>query len=288
MTSADAGLPRGGCDAHVHVFGDPAVYPLSTQRRYTPGTAAREDLERHLETLGLDRVVVVQPSPYGTDNRCLVDVLRALGVRARGVAVLASDVTQAELLDLHDAGVRGLRVNLYSFARTDPSEAAVLLRESAATAAALGWHVQLFAELGTIAALEHEIRDLPGDLVVDHFGCVPALAETDDPAMRTLLALVAEAGVFVKLSGTDRLTTHVESEGVEHLARALIDAGPTRMLWGSDWPHTPKGNDPSEAEVDAFREVDDTAALRRLRRWAGDDEHLRAILVDNPARLYGF
>ena len=277
-------LPAGSCDCHTHVFGPAAQFPFDPSRTYTPGPAGVSDLLAHQRALGLDRVVVVQASPYGTDNACTLDAVRRIGAAGRAVAVIDPALSPAALQALHDGGVRGVRINLETAGRHDPADAARRLREAAETVAPLGWHVQVYTNLAVLAAAHGTLRDLAVPLVVDHFGRAMARAGVSQPGFDALLDLVRSGKAYVKLSAAHRIAPGMPDEA-EPIARALIAANPARLLWGSDWPHTSSG---SPARVQPFNPVDDGAAIRRLRRWCGSADALRAILVTNPARLYGF
>jgi predicted TIM-barrel fold metal-dependent hydrolase len=284
-------VPPGACDCHTHVFGPAQKYPFAAGRVYTPGEALVADLRAIQHQLRLDRVVIVQPSPYGTDNSCTVDALRELGSRARGVAVIDEATTDAALQDMHDAGVRGVRINLETGGVSDAGHAARQLRWAGARVAPLGWHLQIFTNLAVLAALRDVIRALPNPLVVDHFCRAQAVLGTAQPHFDVLLDLVREGKVWVKLSAPQRISSAPDCEDAEPIARALIAANPDRLLWGSDWPHpgarpgVPRNVD----EIEAFNPINEGWALNRLARWAADDTTLlRKILVDNPAALYGF
>jgi predicted TIM-barrel fold metal-dependent hydrolase len=286
-------VPAGACDSHVHVFGPFDRFPLSPGRRYTPGPALVEDLLALQRALRLSRVVVVQASPQGTDNACLVDALRRLpagGSQARGVAVIDGATTDAELEAMHEAGVRGVRVNLESQGEYDPAVARRLLQEAARRAAPLGWHVQTYTTLPVLAPLRDTILALPVPLVVDHFGRPTAAAGTGQPGFDVLLALVRAGKAYVKLSAAYRISEHPDCADAGVLARALAEANPDRVLWGTDWPHP--GGGPRAPElvqvVEPSIPIDDGRALNRLHEWIGDPARLRKILVDNPARLYDF
>jgi predicted TIM-barrel fold metal-dependent hydrolase len=283
-------VPPGACDCHVHVFGPAARFPYAAGRGYTPGDASIESLLALQAALGLERVVVVQASPYGTDNACTVDALRRLGARARGVAVIDAATTGAALADMHEAGVRGVRVNLESAGQHDPDAARGLLVAAAARAAPLGWHVQTYTSLDVIVALKDTILALPVPLVIDHFGRAPAAAGVDHPGFRVLLSLVDSGRVWVKLSAPHRVSTAPDCADAAALARALMRANPERMVWGSDWPHpggTPGASRRPEV-IEPFHPIDDGRALNRLAEWTASAAELEAILVHNPARLYDF
>jgi predicted TIM-barrel fold metal-dependent hydrolase len=288
------GIPRGACDCHAHVFGPYERFPLAPDRPYTPGEASLDDLRAMHAALGVERVVIVAASPYGTDNRALLDALARLGTGSgRGVVVIDPDqTTDAELEAMHAAGVRGVRVNLASVGASDPVAAGETLRAAAARVAPLGWHVDLHAGLDVVAAVHETIATAPATTVVDHFGLADPAAGTAQAGFGALRDLAAAGAAYVKLSAPERITGEPDAPAVATLARALLDAAPDRMLWASDWPHTGGGphgggaRDP--AEVEPFRAVDDERALARLRAWVRDDDELRRVLVENPARLYGF
>lgn len=283
-------MPVEACDCHTHVFGPAGKYPFAADRLYTPGDASVADLlalQRHFR---FERVVIVHPSPYAADNTCTLDALREIGDGARGVAVIDEKTTDTELQDMHDAGVRGVRLNLETGGVNDTVYAAKQLRWASARVAPLGWHLQLFTNLAVLAALRDVIRKLPNPLVVDHFCRAQAELGTGQLHFDVLLDLVREGKVWVKLSAPQRISSAPDCADAGAIAQALIAASPDRMLWGSDWPHpgarpgVPRKID----EIEPFNPINDGRALNRLAEWAGDEATLRKILVDNPAILYDF
>lgn len=285
-------VPPGACDCHVHIFGPRDKYPLAAERTFVPGLASVDDLVAMHRRIGIDRTVIVQASMQGTDNRCLLDAMQELrrqGREVRAVAVVKPDVGDSELQQLHAAGVRGLRVNLQSFGQTDPAVAARQLTAMAQIAQRMQWHVQTYTTLAVIAALQPVIQKLPVPLVVDHFGLADPAAGNVQPGWRELLSLVRAGQVYVKLSAPYRLIQEELGADGRAMARALIDANPERMLWGTDWPHTgPWPGRMRDLEVpEPFHPVDDGAMLAMFGRWTRAEERQR-ILVDNPARLYQF
>jgi len=285
-------VPAGACDCHTHVFGDPTRFPFWSGRTYTPpaaDVAAWQDV--HL-TLRMDRGVVVQPSVYGTDNSCLLDALKQLGRRARGIAVIADAAPAAELDALHRLGVRGIRVNLETFGIADPAAASERLRRSLAQLAHRAWHVQLFVRSSIVPKLESAVLESPLPIVFDHFGGVRAEAGLNDPGFQSLVRMVRAGKTYVKVSAAYRVSSSGPPDyaDVRPFARALIDANPERVLWGSDWPHPDsRRRDGHEvSEISPNLPVDDVATLNQLAVWAPDAAVRRMILVDNPARLYGF
>jgi predicted TIM-barrel fold metal-dependent hydrolase len=293
-------VPPGACDCHTHIFGPVEKFPFSGKRLYTPGDASIADLEALHRALYIDRVVIVHPSPYGSDNSCTVDAVRKMGNRARGVAVIDVTTTDQELTDMHAAGIRGVRVNLESYGESDPAIAGRQLLQAAERVAPLGWHVQTFTNLSIIAALRDTIlalpttlslRDtilaLPTTLVVDHFGRPKAALGTDQPGFAELLALLRSGKVYVKISAPYRISQQTHYPDAAPIARAMIDANQDRVVWGTDWPH-PAGLRRDPAAIEPFRPEDNGEALNRLATWTKNRAELHKILVDNPARLYQF
>jgi predicted TIM-barrel fold metal-dependent hydrolase len=259
----------------MHVFGPAARYRWSAARGYTPADALLEDYAAVQARLGLERVVVVQPSVYGIDNRCTCDAVATLGPRARGVAVLPAEVAEAELARLHAAGFRGARLNLISPGGV-PLDA---LDPLAHKIAAHGWHLQFFAGSDLLLAHGARLAALPVELVFDHLGPLDRTAGVDQPAMRVLLDLLGRGRAWAKLSGAYRVD-HGASPWLvaEPFARRLIEEAPDRLVWGTDWPHPDLPGPVPDADD----------LLDALWDWCRDEVLWRKILVDNPARLYGF
>lgn len=281
--------PPGACDCHVHVFGPAARFPYAPGRSYTPGDASLADLLTLHRHLGIERVVIVQASPYGSDNACTLDALARIGPNARAVAVIDPGIDDASLAAMQAAGVRGVRINLESAGQHDPAVARDLLTAAARRVAPLGWHVQVYTGLPVLVALEPAIRALPVPLVVDHFGRASAAAGIADPGFGVLCDLLADGRIWVKLSAPHRISQAADCTDAAPLARALIEANPDQVVWGSDWPHP--GGTPGSRRADViepFDPVDDGRALNRLVGWTRGGDDLARILVDNPARLYGF
>lgn len=282
-------MPGGACDCHVHVFGPATRFPYSLSRAYTPPDASIDELAELERLLGIARIVIVHPSPYGTDNSCSLDAVRRLGARARMVAVIEPGISDEDLSEMHDAGVRGVRLNLETGGVRDPAIARALLMEAAERVAPLGWHVQTFTNLTVLAALSDAIKSLPVPLVVDHIGHCRAELGLSQPGLSVLLDLVERRHVFVKLSGLYRVSDAAGYTDVDPIAKALIAAGPDRCVWGSDWPHVGGKRDPKAKErIQPFLPIDNGVQLAALLRWAPEAETRRLILSDTPARLYDF
>lgn len=284
-------MPAGACDSHVHVFGPHTRFPLHPARKYTPGEATVESLRTLHDALGIERVVLVQPNPYLFDNRCLLDSLAQMGERARAVVAIDDTTPDDTLSQMHACGVRGVRLNLEARGLRDPADARAQLTALTCRIAPLGWHVQVFATLEVFAALcDATATGQWPPLVVDHFALAPAADGVTQPGFATLQKAVRSGRVWVKLSSPQRIADDPDGEAVTALARALIDANPERMLWGTDWPHPGpwSGVVRDPAQVEPFHGFDDGRALNRLARWVRSPQQLQTILVDNPARLYGF
>ena len=268
--------PAASCDCHYHIFGPADRYPYSPARGYTPPDCLVEDFERMQAVLGIERSVIVQPSVYGTDNSCSLDAVERLGkARARGVAVIDDKASNAELDRLDRAGFRGARFNLVSKGAL-PLE---LLEPIARRLADRGWHTQVFVNGEVLAEMAPRLAQLPTEIVIDHMGHVEGKRGVDQPGFRALLDLLGNGRSWVKLSGAYRVD-HGPAPWplATPIAKALIAANPDRCVWGTDWPH-PDLHGPMP---------DDGDLLDALYDWVPDDATLKRILVDNPARLYGF
>ena len=271
--------PPGACDCHAHVFGPASRHPYSPKRGYTPPDAPFEAYRRMHEVLGIERGVLTQPSVYGTDNRAMLDAVARDPGQLRAVAAVDADVTEDELRRLDEAGVRGIRINLVDPGGM-PFASLGEFERFAGRLADLGWHVEFLVQVHEIPDLAERLRRLPTDAVVGHLGYMRTSEGLDHPAFRRFLEYVAEGRCWVKLSGAYRITTgsHAPYPDVAPFARALVAARPDRMLWGTDWPHPIcKVPMPNDADL-----------LDLLLDWAPDEAIRRRILVDNPARLYGF
>ena len=281
-------MPPDFCDCHVHIVGPAARYPMSPARGYTPPEASVADLLALRRRLGISRNVLIQPSFYGTDNRCLMDALGELGDSARGVAVVAPGIGDSELADLDRRGVRGVRINLESGENRDPHAASAALDALAGRISHLGWHIQVFAALPVIAAVADKIAALPVDVVIDHFGMVQARDGMRQPGFAALLDLVKARRAYVKLSAPYRISQQADYADVAPIALALIEAGPDRVLWASDWPHTDRTPGREPFDIHPFRAIDDRAVLGLLTEWCGSKRLETTIMVDTPTRLYRF
>ena len=288
LTAVDFKVPKHACDCHVHVFGDPRRYPFSPSRTYTPPPASFAELRAIHQALRIERVIVVQPSVYGTNNSCTLDAIKQYGTQARGIAVIDRSTSAASLDDMHRVGIRGVRINLGTVGNNDPEIARRRLQAAFTQIGSRGWHVQMYTNLTLIAALESQIDASPMPVVFDHFGGAQAALGVSQPGFDALLRLVQNGEAYVKLSGAYRASIARDYADVLPLARALIRANPQRVLWGSDWPHpnTVPGRDATE--VTPALPIDDGSMLNLFATWIPDAATREIILVENPARLYGF
>jgi predicted TIM-barrel fold metal-dependent hydrolase len=268
--------PPNAADCHHHIYSSRfKIDPNSTLR---PGDASVADYRLLQKRIGTSRNVVVQPSTYGIFNDGLVEALSELGPSARGVAVVNANVTDAELKQLDGARVRGIRFNL---ATPGGATSMDMLEPLAKRIAPMGWHVQLNMTADTTLAAKDVLSRLPCQIVFDHLAHMPEPIGIGHPAFAVVVGLLQTGKAWVKLSGAYADTkigppTYADSTAV---AQAYVKAAPERLVWGSDWPH------PSEA-VD--KKPNDAILFDLLAQWAPDESVRNRILVDNPARLYGF
>ena len=269
-------VPADAVDCHTHVF--EARFPLSPTRGYTPPEATLDEMLSMHRTLGIDRVVLVQPSVYGTDNSAILEGADRLGDRARAVVALGGDVSDATLAGLHTRGARGVRLNLDN--RGGMSIPLAEVPRLAGRIAVLGWHIEFLFPASELVELAQLFRSLPVPVSVGHFGYMPAAEGVTYPPFRLLCDLVREGNTWVKLSAPNRLGVGdlPPWDEVVPLAQALIETDVSRMLWATDWPHPNRyGDQPNDADL-----------LDALARWAPDPFVQHQILVENPAQLYGF
>jgi predicted TIM-barrel fold metal-dependent hydrolase len=281
-------MPEGACDCHVHIIGPQDQYPMVPGRAYTPPQSTVAGLSALHERLGISRTVLIQPSFYGTDNRAMLEALATLGPAARAVAVLPLDVADAELTRLDGLGVRGVRVNIESGGGRDPRVVTRDLGAFARRVKPLGWHIQIYAALAVIARIAPEVTDLSVPVVFDHFGMPDAALGPNQPGFGALLDMVKSGHAYVKLSAPYRISRLPGFPDAAPIAQALIAAGPDRMVWASDWPHTDRAPGAGPADISPFRVVDDPGVLDLLPVWCPDSSARRAILAETPQLLYRF
>jgi len=266
--------PPGTTDTHMHIYD--SRYPTAGTAAFTPPDALVADYLKVRARLGIERTVVVQPSTYGTDNRCTLDAIAALGPSTRGVVVVDQSVSDAELDWMTKIGVRGIRFHMMEGGAL-PWD---ILETMAARVGQFGWHVQLQLDGRTLPEREALLKRLPGTLVIDHVGKFMEPVPADHPAFRVLLKLIENGRTYVKLSAPYNWSKSgpPNYSDVGRLATALAKAAPERMLWATNWPH-PMPNTPIP---------DDAWVLDMMLRWIPDDAVRHKTFVDNPAQLYGF
>jgi predicted TIM-barrel fold metal-dependent hydrolase len=269
-------LPGGACDCHVHIFGAPGKVKLNPNRQYTPYKSTRKQLMAMHKTLGLERCVLVQPSTYGADNTFICGELEKIGSSARGVAVTDLSTSESEFERLHKAGYRGTRFNLAASGGTPLDQ----LSQIAARIKRFGWHLQFFLPAATIAEYSSALERLDVDLVFDHMGYPDPAQGVTQKGFTALLNLLETGKAWVKLAGAYRLDNGIEPwPDARPFAHALIQSAPDRCVWGSDWPHPyTQGPIPNDGPL-----------LDCFGNWVDNDAGLiKKILVDNPAKLYGY
>jgi len=277
-------IPENACDSHAHIFGPYAQYPLADERSYTP---AENDAERfiwHLNRLGLQRGVLVTASACGTDNSSVLDALGKYPDRLRGVAVCDQGIGLPVLKAWREAGIRGLRFNLYKLNGQAVYKNGVGLQALEALAPLLrdlDMHAQIWVHAPDLPELAPRLAKLKVPLVVDHMGRMNVALGIDNPGFGKLCAMLADGSVWTKISGADRNSNKKgHYDDIDAFAARILKANPDHVVWGTDWPHINYFN---EADV-----PDDGVLLNALRRWLPDEQSLKKVLVDNPANLYGF
>ena len=267
--------PPGACDTHMHFYND--AYPPSPKAWLFPPNFTIEDYRKVQQRLGLQRMVVVQPVTYGFDNSCILDAVEQIGDDARAVVTVPVSISDKELEDLWHRGARGLRFHQMRGGMMEWSELPVMAERLKDT----GWHVQVQLDGLELPRYEALIAQLPITVVLDHMGRYSRVIPPEHEAFQSLLRLARQENVYVKISGV----YHISKAGgpdyrdVAPLGKALLEVGHDRLLWASDWPH------PTET---AETMPDDADLLDLLLAWVPDEAARTAILVDNPARLYGF
>ncbi len=273
MTSVKLRAPADACDCHMHVYD--RRFPWAPTATTFPPEATADAYREVQRDLGLSRVVVVQPSSYGFDNRCTLNALAAFGASARGIAVARPEVSDGELDQWHHQGIRGLRYLMVG----NPLMTWDSLPMMSERIRPLGWNINLQLDGRRLPEYEPMLARLTGNLVIDHNGKFLEPVALSHPGFQSLLRLLDSGRCWVKLSApyeTSKIGAPAYDD-VSILARALVAAHPDRCLWASNWPHPGMLTEPSTP-----------AMLDLLLDWAPDEDTRRKILVDNPAELYGF
>jgi predicted TIM-barrel fold metal-dependent hydrolase len=267
-------LPPLATDAHCHVFGPGSVFPYAPNRRYTPEDAPKETLKALHDHLGISRAVIVQASCHGSDNRAMLDALAWRPEHYRGVAILDENTPGTDIPIMHRAGVRGARFNFVKHLGGSPDMTvfANILRRIKP----MGWHVVLHVDAPDIVALSDMMRGLTLPFVIDHMGRVPAKDGVDQKPLAALLDLARLDLCWIKVSGSERIDMPPYDKAVP-IAKTIVEACQDRVLWGTDFPHPNSTHEADEADL-----------VDLLPRIAPDPALRRKLLVDNPAKLYGY
>jgi 2-pyrone-4,6-dicarboxylate lactonase len=270
-------LPPLACDSHFHVFGPHSKFPYAPNRPFTPTDAPKEDLFRLHEFLGFQRGVFVQSTCHGTDNRVLVDLLAAGKGRYRGAALLDPSVADAEVERLDEAGVRGVRLHFLTGHLGPPKPRDDMLR-IIDKVAPYGWHIEMHVGGNNVIDLYEFITTIEAPVVIDHIGRIDIAEGLHGKAFSVLRRLLDRGNIWVKLSGTDRISKqkYPYADAIA-FPRDLAAHAPERVVWGTDWPHPNHNAVPNDGElVDLIAEI------------VPDERKRRLMLVDNPAKLFGF
>lgn len=270
-------MPEHACDSHLHIYD--SRFPTVVDAAHALEKATVDEYRQLQKRLGTTRAIIVTPRSYGVDNRVTVDAIAQLGIKnARGIAVLRTDVTDAHIQKLDQAGVRGIRFSLYT-----PTHAAAsfdMVEELSHRIEPYGWHVQLHWTANQFFEHAAMLERLPSRIVIDHMGRLPQPAGINHPAVQLIRALLDRGRTWIKLSGP-YLDSQVGEQGqfgdIDDVAKHWIRTAPERLVWGSDWPHPTETIKPDDAKL-----------LDLMTRWTNDGTAINRILVTNPAELYGF
>ena len=270
-------LPAYACDCHAHVIGPANKYPFVGDRSYTPPDALLGNYMHVIKTLGIRRAVLVQPSMHGADNTAMMDAIASVrDIDMRAVVVVSPHVSDAELDSLHEAGARGVRLNMIYSGGGISLDMAVEIESRIRDR---GWHLQFLVDVSKIGKDMDRFERLKVPMVFDHMGHLSTATGVADAGFQALLELLRRGNTWVKLSGAYRLTTtEFPYPDVRPFVEALLHTNTDRLVWGTDWPHT----------VCRVRMPNDGELVDLLREWISDPGILNKVLVDNPATLYGF
>ena len=273
-------LPPLACDTHAHICGPQARFEYFRERVYTPPDCLLPAYDAMLGTLGVQRAVLIQPSVYGTDNSAMLAAIKTAGARFRGVAVVEDDISERELSVLNEAGVRGVRVNIVDVKDRKPGTLPLdALHRLALKVKPFGWHMEFLLHVDEFPDLDRLLANFPVDTVYGHLGYMKTSKGLADPGFQALLRLMQSGRAWVKLTGPYRISAEpLPHRDTVPFAHALVRANRERVIWGTDWPHVMvKGAMPNDGDL-----------CDLLLEWVPDAQTRKQVLVDNPARLYGF
>jgi len=272
-------FPAKSCDTHAHICGPEASTHYDPDRIYTPPDALLPAYEHMLETLGVTRMVLVQPSVYGMDNSVMLKTMHATSLEVRGVAVLPGDIAEHDIDDLHQQGVRGVRFNLVDVKKPSGGLPLTQITSFAERIKPWRWHVEFLIHVDDYPDFETLFKDFPTDIVVGHFGYFRPETPLNNPGFQGMLRLVESGKCWVKLTGPYRISTEeLPYQDVDVFGKTLIKHASHRLLWGSDWPHV----------MMKKSMVNDGDLADTFFRYSKDKKIIQRILVDNPAEFYQF
>lgn len=272
--------PSGTCDTHFHVFGHQDRYPVASRARYAAPFAPLEDYLDLARRLGVQRMVFVQPSAYGLDNRYLLDAMARVGAACRGIVDIPEDLPDAEIEALHARGVRGVRINTSPVAPYDPARAPALVgrvKTLKRRLKGLGWCLEFLGPGWLTQALMPTLRSLDIEFILCHIGMFLAKDGVDQPGFRELLRLSERGRCWIKLTAPYRFSTAPGFADVAPMVDVLAKTAPDRLLWGSDHPHLSFADKVGSIEL-----------FNLLGEWLPSETLRRKVLVENPAQLFGF
>ncbi|MBG06526.1 MAG: hypothetical protein CMM59_20900 [Rhodospirillaceae bacterium] len=285
-------VPKGACDCHYHVFGPAARYAPKPEIRHLMPDALAVDHAAMRARVGLERMVLVQVGGYYPDNQPMLEVLAAEGDKMRGVAAYDPAIEADEIASLNAAGARGMRVSPGRDLSDDRlDEVWSIVMRLAKLFEPVGWHIQFLLSGHMRDALLPRLKDVPVPVVIDHLGLFRPERTDGHKGYEAFLKAMESANTWTKVSGADRVTRDGNYENAIPIMRDLIAVAPERLVWGTDWPHTPERPPLADGEGPvtlAYTDVDENKCISVLADACPDEATFKAILVDNPARLYGF
>ncbi|MGA3188364.1 MAG: amidohydrolase family protein [Bryobacteraceae bacterium] len=289
FTQVDFAVPSDACDCHTHIIGDAHKFPFFPGRTYTPEMALPQEMAALHRALHIKRVVIVTPSVYGTDNSATLYGIKARGANARGIAVIDEKTPEKDLDAMAEAGIRGIRLNLTTGVQTDAAAARQRFTAAMERIKGRDWHLQIYINVAVITGIKDLVFAAPEPVVFDHFGGIEAGRGPEQPGFADLVDLVRAGKAYVKLSGAYRASKQApDYADVAPFAKGLIVANPDRVIWGTDWPHPNTAASAHPTDVTPRLVIDDGRLFNQLQVWAPDPQIRQKILVDNPARLFGF
>jgi len=268
--------PPKSCDAHCHVFGPHSIFPYSEKASYWPPDADKHALKRIHDMLGIERAVLVQASCHGIDNRGMLDAIKTSNGAYRGVCIANDTISENDFQDMHDSGVRGVRFNFVKHLGGAPDLA--MMKAVLDRVKLLGWHLVIHVNAEDLIEYEDFFNKIDMDIVVDHMARVPTSEGVGQQAYQILLDVMQRENWWVKVCGAERIAVAPPFYDAVPYAQGLVEVAPDRVIWGTDYPHPNiKKYMPNDADL-----------LDLVPLIARDEAMQRKILVDNPARLYGF